>query len=310
MKALVTGAAGFVGSTLAEALVEGGWEVRGVDALIPYYDLRQKEANLAEVLARGIDVRRADLRTADLDDLLEGVDVVFHQAGQPGVRSSWDEFDPYLEHNVTVTRRLLETARRHRLTRFVYASSSSVYGNAGSYPTTEETLPAPFSPYGVTKLAAEHLVGVFAHNWGVPAVSLRYFTVYGPRQRPDMAMHRLIGAALDGSPFPRFGSGDQIRDFTFVGDVVAANLAAAVADIEPGRVFNICGGGSVSLNQIIGMVESLTGRPVEIDRRPAQPGDVDRTGGSSVLAASVLGWHPRVDLGEGLRRQVEWQARR
>ena len=233
MRALITGAAGFIGSHLVEALVADGWDVVGVDCLTPYYDVTQKLGNVEE-LRTSVDLELidADLRTSPLEPLLDGVDAVFHQAGQPGVRASWDDFESYVEHNILATRRLLEAARGTNVTRFVYASSSSVYGDAVSYPTREETLPMPQSPYGVSKLAAEHLCNVYARNWAVPVVSLRYFTVFGPRQRPDMATHRLIRAALEGGSFPMYGTGDQVRDFTYVGDVVAANLAAAN---RPGR---------------------------------------------------------------------------
>jgi UDP-glucuronate 4-epimerase len=311
MKAIVTGVAGFIGSHLAERLVSEGWDVIGVDCLTPYYEREQKASNLAAVQEStgGIDLRTVDLRADDLDDLVHGADAIFHQAGQPGVRASWDDFDDYVSHNVIATKRLLEAARNGSVGRFVYASSSSVYGDAESYPTYESTLPAPKSPYGVTKLAAEHLVGLYARNWGLPTVSLRYFTVFGPRQRPDMAMHRLIRAALEGSAFPLYGTGTQIRDFTYVGDVVAANLLAAVGPVEPGSVFNIAGGGSISLAEVIDIVERLTGRSIALDRLPPAAGDVERTGGSTEKAARVLSWMPEVSVEAGLARQVEWHQR-
>lgn len=311
MRALVTGSAGFVGSHLVEQLCASGWQVVGVDCLVPYYDVAQKQANLAEIEGlAGFEHVDADLRAADLPALLQGVDVVFHQAGQPGVRASWDEFESYVQHNVLATQRLLDAARRVSLRRFVYASSSSVYGNAATYPTREDTLPRPQSPYGVTKLAAEHLCGLYARNWDVPTVSLRYFTVYGPRQRPDMAMHRLIQAALTREAFPLFGSGDQVRDFTFVGDVVAANLAAVTADVRHGAVLNVAGAGSHTLNDVIAVVERLTERSVALDRRPAQAGDVDRTGADVSAAETVLRWSPQTPVDAGLERQVRWHIDR
>ena len=307
----MTGAAGFIGSHLAEALATAGWEVVGVDCLTPYYDVTQKRANVAELRdSIELDLIEADLRTVPLEPLLEGVDAIFHQAGQPGVRASWDDFDSYVEHNILATRRLLEAARGTNVARFVYASSSSVYGDALSYPTREDTLPMPQSPYGVSKLAAEHLCNVYARNWGVPVVSLRYFTVFGPRQRPDMATHRLIQAALKGGSFPMYGTGDQVRDFTYVGDVVAANLAAANAPIEPGTVLNIAGGGAVTLAELIAAVERITDRPIELDRRPPEKGDVHRTGGSTDAARATLGWAPATPMDLGLERQVEWHLRR
>jgi len=311
MRALVTGAAGFVGSHLAEHLVAAGWDVIAVDCLSPYYDTQQKKDNLAAIeRSAAVSVRNEDLLTADLPMLLEGVDVVFHQAGQPGVRASWDTFDSYLEQNVMATRRLLDAARGATLRRFVYASSSSVYGNALSYPTHEDVLPRPQSPYGVTKLAAEHLCGVYARNWGVPTVALRYFTVFGPRQRPDMAMHRLIEAALTQASFPIFGDGSQVRDFTYIDDVVAANIAAAAADVPSGLVVNVAGGGSSALSEVIRIVEGLTGRAIALDRRGAQAGDVERTGGAIDRARSALGWSPQVSVADGLARQVDWHVRR
>ena len=312
MRALVTGVAGFVGSHLVARLCGDGWEVLGVDCLTPYYDVAQKRSNLSEIAGlAGFEHADADLRTTDIQALLSGVDVVFHQAGQPGVRSSWDEFDSYVDHNVLVTQRLLEAARSARLERFVFASSSSVYGNALAYPTSEEALPRPQSPYGVTKLAAEHLCGVYARNWGVPTVSLRYFTVFGERQRPDMAMHRLVEAALSGESFPLYGTGEQVRDFTYVADVVAANMAASAADAPPGTVVNIAGGGAVTLAEVVDVVERLTGRAIDLDRQPVQAGDVTRTGGSIDTASTILGWRPQVSVVEGLQRQVRWhQARR
>jgi UDP-glucuronate 4-epimerase len=306
-RALVTGAAGFIGSNLVEELSRAGWTVTGVDCVTPYYEVGQKRANLAALDGLpGFSFVEADLRTVALEPLLAGVDVVFHQAGQPGVRASWDDFPSYVDHNVFVTQRLLEAARGVPLQRFVYASSSSVYGDALRYPTLETMLPCPQSPYGVTKLAAEHLCGVYARNFAVPTVALRYFTVYGPRQRPDMAMHRLVKAALGGTGFPLYGDGTQVRDFTFVGDVVEANVRAALAAIPPGTVLNIAGGGSSTLTEIIGLVERFTGRRVTLNREGTQRGDVVRTGGDISAAKRLLGWSPQTSVETGLQRQVAW----
>ena len=312
MVVLVTGVAGFVGSHLAEALVWQGHEVRGVDALTPYYAASAKMRNLEALLASDrMEFVHADLCEDDVDALFEDVDVVFHQAGQPGVRRSWsDGFPSYVRANVSATQRLLEAARRHSIERFVYASSSSVYGNAPSYPTTEHDLPRPHSPYGVTKLAAEHLCSLYAHNWGVPTVSLRYFTVYGPRQRPDMGFSRFIEAALDGRPVPLYGTGKAIRDFTHVDDIVGANLAAAKADLEPGTVMNIAGGSSTTVSDVLEMIGESLGSPVGITSLPEQPGDVAVTGGSIELATSLLGWRPEVALRDGLESQVAWHMQR
>jgi UDP-glucuronate 4-epimerase len=227
MRALVTGGAGFIGSHLAQSLLDHGHQVRVVDNLSDYYEVDQKLDNLDQLGDRA-DVRRGDLRTDDLGPLVEDCDVVFHQAAQPGVRLSWaDGFEAYDTCNILATQRLLEACRGTALTRFVFASSSSVNGDAERYPTLEHDLPRPRSPYGVTKLAGEHLCALYAAAWGVPTVALRYFTVYGPRQRPDMAFHRLCQATITGEPFPLYGDGSQVRDFTYVEDVVAANLAAA-----------------------------------------------------------------------------------
>jgi nucleoside-diphosphate-sugar epimerase len=232
---------------------------------------------------------------------------VFHQAGQPGVRRSWGAgFSDYAEHNIKATQLLLEAARAVATPRLVYASSSSVYGNAQSYPTRETDLPKPNSPYGVTKLAAEHLCSLYTANWGVATVSLRYFTVYGPRQRPDMAIRRMADAAVTGSPFQLYGSGRQIRDFTYVSDVVAANLAAGFGDVAPGTVVNVAGGSNAVMADVIWTIGELAGAPIKWERSPEEAGDVTQTGGSIDRAHELLGWEPRVSLRDGLAATVEW----
>jgi UDP-glucuronate 4-epimerase len=308
MNIVVTGAAGFIGSHLSEALCASGHNVLGLDCITDYYDPKEKQRNLAALSQQpGFRFEQVDLRTADLRPLLDQAAVVFHQAGQPGVRKSWSTgFNDYCEHNVKATQRLLEAAKAVETPRFVYASSSSVYGNALAYPVVETDLPRPFSPYGVTKLAAEHLCCLYAANWGVPTVSLRYFTVYGPRQRPDMAMRRLADAAVFGSPFSLFGDGRQVRDFTFVSDVVAANLAAGFEDVPPGSVMNIAGGSHAEMSEVITLIGELAGAPVVLNREPKEAGDVQRTGGSIDRAHELLGWEPVVSLRDGLTAQVEW----
>jgi nucleoside-diphosphate-sugar epimerase len=311
--AVVTGAAGFVGSTICQALIERGHAVVGIDAFVSNYGREAKLANLVELLgAPGFRFVEDDLCTADLDALLDGADLVFHQAGQPGVRTSWaGGFPSYVANNVLATQRLLEAVHRSSgVQRMVYASSSSVYGDRVLWPTSEQAVPHPLSPYGVTKLAAEHLCSLYAENHGVPVVSLRYFTVYGPRQRPDMAMHRLVNAALTGSPFRLFGDGSQIRDFTFVGDVVRANLLAATSDLKPGAVMNIAGIGSVSMREVIDLIGQLTDSPVNVEHCAEVPGDVHRTGGSIDLARQMMGWEPTIDLRDGLRQQIAWHRDR
>ncbi len=308
----MTGVAGFIGSTLAERLVSDGWTVRGIDCFTPYYAREAKEANLAALSSKAaFTLVEADLRCDALADVLDGATAIFHQAAQPGVRLSWsDGFAEYDGHNVLATQRLLEAARAAGTSRLVYASSSSVYGNAPRYPTTEDDLPRPHSPYGVTKLAAEHLCNLYAANWGVTTVSLRYFTVYGPRQRPDMAMHRLCEAAITGDAFPLFGDGSAVRDFTYVDDVVAANVAAAAADVAPGTVVNIAGASSISMADLLRLTGELAGTEVVVDRRPAQAGDVERTGGSIEQARRLLGWEPGVGVRTGLARQLDWHRGR
>jgi nucleoside-diphosphate-sugar epimerase len=313
VRALVTGAAGFVGSHLVEALLARGDTVVGVDCFTSYYDRSTKEANLSTALAHErFELVEADLRTCDVEALLGDVDAVYHQAAQAGVRLSWsDGFADYVGHNVLATQRLLEAVQRVRPgARVVYASSSSVYGNQERYPTRETDLPKPFSPYGVTKLAAEHLCGLYAENWGVHTVSLRYFTVFGPRQRPDMSIHRLCQAAVDGSPFPRYGDGTQIREFTYVSDIVAGNLAAADRDVAPGTAVNLAGGAEITLNDLIALVGDVAGAPVAVDPGPKQAGDSFRNGGAIDRAHELLGWSPRVSLRDGIATQVAWHRSR
>ncbi len=310
MRTLVTGAAGFIGSHLVEHLLSDGHEVVGLDAFTDYYDPTRKHQNVTNALAsprfRLVDAAIVD---APLEDLLDGVEGVFHLAGQPGVRLSWDEgFRQYVDANIVATQRLLEACRHSSVERLVYASSSSVYGNSGTWPSRESDLPAPHSPYGVTKLAAEHLANLYAANWGLPTVSLRYFTVYGPRQRPDMAIHRLIESARSGQPFPMYGDGSQVRDFTFVGDIVAATVAAmAEADVPLGTVLNVAGGSSTTVKDLIALVASTVGRPIAVDELPASAGDVQRTGGATDRAREILGWQPVTTLPEGVAAQVAWQ---
>jgi UDP-glucuronate 4-epimerase len=308
---VITGCAGFIGSHLAERCVARGDRVIGLDLLTDYYDVDQKWANLDRLSSLpGFEFVETDL-AAGFDDYAEQADVVFHQAGQPGVRASWrDQFDEYLSRNVQATQRVLEACVRRGVDRVVYASSSSVYGNAEHYPVDETMLPQPFSPYGVTKLAAEHLCSLYASNFGLSVVSLRYFTVYGPRQRPDMATHRLFEAALDGTPFPLFGTGEQLRDFTFVGDVVGANLLAAEVDVPPGLVANIAGGGECSMLELISTIEEIAGKRIEIDHRDPVRGDVRRTGGLTDVAHDELGWTPETALRDGLAIQHRWHLSR
>jgi nucleoside-diphosphate-sugar epimerase len=307
VRALVTGVAGFIGSTLARRLLADGHEVVGVDSLSPYYDPEVKRRRLRNLTGADLSRVPGDLLALDLPALLEDVDVVFHLAGQPGVRKSWGtEFATYLRDNVTATQLLLEAATAApRLTRFIFASSSSVYGNAEVYPCgEEETIPHPRSPYGVTKLAAEHLCSLYAANYGVPTVSLRFFTVYGPEQRPDMGFSRFIAAAIAGDEIEIYGDGNQIRDFTYVDDIVAANLAVAEGPIEPGAVFNVSGGSVASVNEVLETIAAITHTALRIRYTDVARGDVARSGGRTDRLTRATGWAPRVSLRAGLSAQV------
>jgi UDP-glucuronate 4-epimerase len=309
MRCVVTGSAGFIGRHLCTAVLDGGHEVVGVDAFTDYYDPSLKRAN-AEWLARrdryrGIEL---DLVTGNLDELFDGADAVIHLAGQPGVRLSWaDGFGVYVERNITASHRVLEAARRTAVPRVVLASSSSVYGNAPAYPTTEDSPTRPFSPYGVTKRAMEDLAGAYVANWGVPVVVLRYFTVYGPAQRPDMGIHRFIAHMAAGEPVPVYGDGEQIRDFTYVSDVARATMAASTADLEAGTLVNVAGGASGTVNTVLRLVSECVGREAVLHHLPEQPGDVRTTGGTIDRARRLLRWEPEVPLAEGIKRQVAYQ---
>jgi len=311
MKALVTGVAGFIGSTLAERLLANGYEVVGIDCFTPYYDRSLKIRNLSNLLgAKHFLFHDSDLSLCAIDPILDGVEVVFHQSGQPGVRSSWgNDFKDYLRHNVAVTQRLLESCRRREGTVVVEASSSSVYGIASRYPTVETDSTNPISPYGVTKLAAEHLCTLYGKEFGLLTASLRYFTVFGPRQRPDMAMTRLIRAAILGEEFPLYGSGEQQRDFTFVEDIVEANLRVADwlrTSRRGGQVFNVGNNNPVALNEVVRTVEDLVGRRVKLRKLPRQEGDPMQTGADSNLLRRTVGWTALTATREGLNSQVSW----
>ena len=306
--ALVTGAGGFIGSHLCERLLQEKYRVIGLDAFTAYYPRPIKERNLAELRVRPeFTFVEMDLSQADPTPLVAEADVIFHQAGQPGVRASWGkEFDLYLHHNIWATQKLLEAVKGStRLRRLVFASSSSVYGETQDLPLREESLPRPYSPYGVTKLAAEHLCGLYHANYGVPTVALRYFTVYGPRQRPDMGFHKFIRAALEDRPIPVYGDGEQTRDFTYVADAVEANWLA-LAPGAAGHVFNIGGGSRSSVNQVLTTLEEIIGRPIRREARPPEKGDVRHTWADTDRARHMLGFSPRVSLGEGLAQEVKW----
>jgi UDP-glucose 4-epimerase len=304
--ALVTGAAGFIGSTLTDRLLADGVRVTGVDAFTDYYDAALKRRNLEGARRHpAFSLLELDLSQADLS-ALPAVDVVFHQAAQPGVRASWGrEFATYTLYNVLATQRLLERYKDTPLERFVYASSSSIYGDAESYPTSEAALPRPFSPYGVTKLAGEHLVLLYGRNFGVPVTALRYFTVYGPRQRPDMAFHRFCRAMLAGEPITVYGDGRQSRDFTFVSDAIEANVRAWQR-AAPQGVYNIGGGSQVDVLEAISLLEKSLGVNARVNFEPRPPGDPLRTRADAARLAADLGYATSVGIADGLAAEAAW----
>ncbi|MEZ5289186.1 MAG: GDP-mannose 4,6-dehydratase [Vicinamibacterales bacterium] len=307
MKALVTGGAGFIGSHLSERLLDHGATVVALDCFTDYYARDIKERNVAGLRGRpGYRLVESTIADADLPDLLDGVTHVFHLAAQAGVRKSWGrEFQIYTTLNVDATQVLLEACVGRPIERVVYASSSSVYGDEATLPMREDVPLHPVSPYGVTKLAAEQLCYLYHVNHGVPTVSLRYFTVYGPRQRPDMGFHRFLSAIFEERAVAQYGDGLQTRDFTFVADAVAATHAAAVRGV-PGRVYNIGGGSRVSLRDVFALLGTVTGRPVRIDQQPSQKGDMRDTYADTTLARADLGFEPGVTLEEGLRAMYRW----
>jgi nucleoside-diphosphate-sugar epimerase len=309
MIAVVTGAAGFIGSHLSEHLLDAGDEVRGIDSFTDYYPRSKKEENVSGLLLRSrFTLVEGDVASLPLEALFEGADVVYHLAGQPGVRASWgSDFDDYSENNVLATQRVLEACRHRPPSKLVYASSSSVYGQAASYPTPESTHPLPISPYGVTKLAGENLCHAYGATFSLRVAMLRLFTVYGPRQRPDMAFARLVDRAVNGGTFTLYGDGWQTRDVTFVGDVVTAMRQAAASDWL--GVANVGGGLQVSMNDAIETLSGLCG-PLGVERRSAQPGDVWRTSADISVAAEGFGYRPQATLVEGLKAMVDYERAR
>jgi len=307
VKALVTGAAGFIGSTLSDHLLARGATVVGIDCFTDYYPRPLKEANLQAARSHAaFSLIEGHLESIDLAPVLRDVTHVFHLAAQAGVRKSWGrDFSVYTTNNIEATQRLLEACVGHPLERLVYASSSSVYGDNVTIPMREDALPRPVSPYGVTKLAAEQLCHLYHVNYGVPAVSMRYFTVYGPRQRPDMAFRRFFEAIRDGREISLYGDGGQTRDFTFVNDAVTATALAGTKGV-PGRAYNIGGGSRVSLSHVIELIGRVTGKPVQVHQEPTQKGDMRDTYADTTLAAQDLGFRPTVRLEEGLAAEWAW----
>ena len=305
-RVLVTGCAGFLGSHLSERLVDEGVEVVGVDCFTDFYPRPLKERNLFRLQDEpGFTLHEIDLSEHRLDGLLEGIDGVFHLAAQPGVRGSFGStFSDYVRHNIQASQALLEEASRRPVDWFVYASSSSVYGDTTTFPTREGSELRPVSPYGMTKLATEQIASVYQRTEGVSVVGLRYFTAYGPRQRPDMALTRFLRKAISKEPLPILGDGRQVRDFTFVSDIVEGTISAARG--VPGSVYNIGGGHAIELMRLVEILEELLERPLEIERRAAQRGDARQTCADGSKAARELGFTPVCDIAEGVARQLEW----
>ena len=307
MKSLVTGAAGFIGSHLCEYLIEKGFQVVGIDNFMDYYPRSIKEANIADLRRdKNFKFVEANLLEVDFGKLLNGIDVVFHQSAQAGVRASWGKtFKIYCDNNILATQMLLEACRESPVKKFVYASSSSVYGDTKDLPMRESSLPCPVSPYGVSKLAAEHLCFLYYKNFGIPTVSLRYFTVYGARQRPDMAFHRFLRWALENQTLKVYGDGEQSRDFTHVDDIVEANWLAFEKAL-PGEVFNIGGGSRITLNGVIEIIMEIAGRELEVDYEAKQKGDVRHTMADMAKAKEKLGYKPKVLIQDGLKTEYDW----
>ena len=306
MKVLVTGCAGFIGSHLVERLLEEGYRIVGIDCFTDYYSEDMKRKNMEGFKNNeNFEFIEKDILNMNLMPVLEGVDYVFHLAAQPGVRASWGKnFEVYTRNNILATQRLLEACKGLEIKRFVFASSSSVYGDSRDLPLKESLYPKPVSPYGVTKLAAENLCVLYYKNYGIPVVSLRYFTVYGPRQRPDMAFHKFIKAVLEEKAITIYGDGNQTRDFTYVSDAVNATVLGMKG--EPGEIYNIGGGSRISVNKAIEVIEELTGKKAKIKYEPFQKGDMRDTYADISKAENELGYKPEIDINTGLKKQIEY----
>jgi UDP-glucose 4-epimerase len=307
MRVLVTGVCGFIGSSLSERLLNEGYDVTGVDSFNDYYPRRIKENNIRGLIEHpGFEFIEADILSFDWDKVIGEVEGVFHQAAIAGVRASWGQkFEQYVQHNVLGTQRLLEACKEMNLNKFIYASSSSVYGDTDELPIRETSPTNPVSPYGVTKLAGEHLAALYYKGYGVPTVSLRYFTVYGPRQRPDMAFHKFISAVMKGEPITIYGNGEQTRDFTFINDAVEANIAAFKNGKE-GEVYNIGGGSTIRLKDAIRIIEEITGKKANLEYAEPQRGDARHTFSDVSKAKTDFGYSPKTEVKSGLEKHYLW----
>ncbi|OGW13436.1 MAG: UDP-glucose 4-epimerase [Nitrospinae bacterium RIFCSPLOWO2_12_FULL_45_22] len=308
MRCLVSGVAGFIGSHLAERLVRDGQEVIGIDCFLDYYPREVKEENLAGLKkSPNFHFQEANLLELDLPALVQKTDFIFHLAAQAGVRASWGEsFSIYTENNIRATQRLLESCKGQKVSKFILASSSSVYGDAEEMPTSENSAPKPVSPYGLSKLACEHLCYLYWKNHKIPYLALRYFTVYGPRQRPDMAFHKFLRSALHGKEIEIYGDGNQTRDFTYISDIINATVKSISTDAVAESV-NLGGGSPATIWQVLNIIEEITGKRVRLRHIEEQKGDVRHTCADITKAQRILGYAPQVRLGEGLRKQFLWQ---
>ncbi len=307
MNSVVTGCAGFIGSYLTERLLDLGHRVIGVDCFTDYYSREIKEGNIEDSLKnRNFRFIQENIRDIDLKDVLKNVNFVFHQAAQAGVRHSWGKnFEIYTQNNILATQKLLEACKDSGIGKFIYASSSSVYGDTNELPMKETSPTRPISPYGVSKLAAENLCYLYWKNYKIPSISLRYFTVYGPRQRPDMAFHKFIKAILNDKEIEIYGDGNQTRDFTFISDAVEANILAMNSNAN-GEIYNIGGGSRTRINNCIRILEEITGKKAGIRYMDGEKGDMVHTYADTSKAESELGYKPKVSLRGGLRKEVEW----
>ncbi|MFH1239279.1 MAG: NAD-dependent epimerase/dehydratase family protein [bacterium] len=309
MRCVVTGCAGFIGSHLAEKLLEAGHSVIGIDSFSDYYDKQIKKHNIKKAAASAnFMLIEGDILNLDLDSAMYDVELIFHQAAQPGVRQSWGtNFGVYVHDNIMATQKILEFVKEKKIKKLIYASSSSVYGDT-ILPMKEDNVLKPVSPYGVTKLAAENLCYLYWKNYGVPVVSLRYFTVYGPRQRPDMAFHKFVKSILKNEEIIIYGNGEQSRDFTYIADIIDANMKAVEIEVA-GEVFNLGGGAQVSVNEILKMLAEITGKTPQVKYIEEQKGDVKNTRADISKANKILGYEPKMKLAQGLQEEVNWIKR-